>query len=366
MKPTRRLAELIDSYLDQRLDEVGRFELESILLDDAAGRREFWRRAEMEGLLREWGRAQVGVNDAACEAPELPRAAGWRSHWRVAATGIAAALALAAAFWSHHDKLTGLNDALARQLQHDARLAAADRALPDHWLVTSKRQNEQADLQVRYTFDDIHPDLLRVPNQAAHSGGGLDGTIGGGAIRQGRWSYKKALEFDHRFDGVRLSVPGTYETLTMAAWIQVHAYDHLFSGLFMSDGIKPGGFHWQIMDTGALHIGITDAVPGYTSYTSPPVLTPDTFGSWQHVAVVLDLPRNRVSHYCNGGLVSRHELQQPMTVHLRSAMLGNWDALDDKDGDMIRNFRGRMDDFSIYQNALSDQEIQDLYQQGRP
>ena len=53
MKPARQLVELIDSYLDQRLDEVGRFELESILLDDAGSRREFWRRAEMEGLLRE-------------------------------------------------------------------------------------------------------------------------------------------------------------------------------------------------------------------------------------------------------------------------------------------------------------------------
>lgn len=364
MKPTRHLAELIDSYLDQRLDEVGRFELELILLDDADGRREFWRRGAMEGLLREWGRAQVGVNDAACQAPELPRPAWWRSPWRVA-TGIAAAMAVAATLWSQHDKIAAMNDARARQWQHDARLAAADRTLPDHWLSASKRQNGQAALQVRYTFDDVPPDLLRVPNQATHSGGGLDGTIGGGAIRQGRWPYKSALEFDHRFDGVRLSVPGTYETLSMAAWIQVHAYDHLFSGLFMSDGIKPGGFHWQIMNTGALHIGITDAFPGYASYTSPPVLTPDTFGTWQHVAVVFDLTRNRVSHYCNGGMISRHELQLPLSVQLRSAMLGNWDALDDKDGDMIRNFRGRMDDFSIYRKALSDQEVNELYQQGR-
>ena len=280
-------------------------------------------------------------------------------------TCLAAAVALAATFWSHPDEVAGINAALARQSQRAARLTASDRALPDHWLIASKLRNEQAELQVRYTFDDVPPDLLRVPNQAAYSGNGLDGTIGGGAIRQGRWAYKSALEFDRRFDGVRLSVPGTYQTITMAAWIQVHAYDHLYSGLFMSNGIKPGGFHWQIMNTGALHVGITDAVPGYASYTSPPVLTPDTFGTWQHVAVVLDLPRNCVSHYCNGSRISRHELLQPLSVQPRSTMLGNWDALNDKDGDMIRNFRGRMDDFSIYRRVPSDQEIQRLYQQGK-
>lgn len=515
MKPDRRLTESIESYLDHRLDEVGRFELAERLLTDAGCRQEFWRLAEMEGLLREWGRAQAGVDDAIRDAPERPRPTGWPRRWLMAATGIAAAAVVAAALWGPHakpvvspsassaiavltqasearwrpgsaipamgqfigtgtlelesgwamlefvsgaelmitgpaqvqvcaaneitcesgsltiqqptpsagfvvrtpagvlqdiyhtvalqvrpettdllvasgrgslrlkdggstpcpvgeilrivrggtfSKITGKNDVFARQLQHAARQSAVGRALPGHWLAASKRQNMHPDLLLRYTFDDIPPDLLRVPNQASRSGPGVDGAIGGGAIRQGRWPFKKALEFQRRFDGVRMTVPGTYETITMAAWIRIDSLNNTFNAIFMSDGIRPGGLHWQIRDSGSIGIGVLKGT--YPAYESPPVITPERFGKWLHLAVVYDLNRGSTSHYLNGRLVSRHALEEPRLVLIRSAMLGNWDPANDYDPAMIRNFNGRIDDFSIYQTALSDDEIKELYEQG--
>lgn len=516
MKPYRKLDELIDRYLDQRLDAVGRFELESLLLEDAGSRKEFWKRVEMEGLLHEWGRAQEGTDDASCIGMEAERSNWWRSRW-TKALGIAAAVAFVASYgiyqiknpttqsnrdsvavlthvseamwpdgsthlkpgefigigdlelksgWAvfefvsgnevmiggpakirisagneivckegrltihqptptarflvrtpsgliediyqtvalqvspeatdllvekgraslrletggsqpisageslriGHDGTTGKpsgnHEELTRQLQLGEQLRDSSRAQPIRWLATSKRHNEHPDLLLRYTFDDVSPDLLRVPNQAIHSSGGLDGIIGGAEIVEGRWPYKKALEFKHRFDGVRVNVPGTYESLTMAAWIQPGGLDQKFNGLFMSDGITRGGFHWQIMNSGELQMGVLMEDQAY-SYRSSPVITPDSYGTWMHVAVAYDFKEQCVKHYLNGWEVGRNELKQTHLVEIRSAMLGNWDPAEDHDADMIRNFRGRMDDFSIFKRVLSGDEIKQLFDDGR-
>lgn len=510
-----RLAELIDSYLAQRIDAVGKFELEEALRESAEARSEFWKRAGTEGLLHEWGRTQNGVDPASRTLSMVPQRGWWRSHpWRAIA-GIAAAVTFAALFWIYQtqdrvrpaesdsvavltqvsdarwgpgvakleagqligsgdlalesgsavlefvsgseliitgpaklrisaaneivcqegsltihqptqsarfvvhtpnaviddifqsvalklgpdatdllvdkgraswrlengssssvhageslrighngaiEKPSGLQEDLTRQLQLGEQLRASSRNLPGHWLATSKRQNQHPDLLLRYTFDDISPELLRVPNQAAQSRGLLDGTIGGGMLNKGRWPYKNALALDRRFDGVRLNVPGTYQETTMMAWIRIDALDNKLNGLFLSDGSKLGGFHWHILNSGALRVGVTGQS---LTYQSPPVITPDTFGKWLHVAVTYDLHSREVSHYFNGRLASREKLKEFAAVEIRSAMIGNWDPLDSKDTDMIRNFHGRVDDFSIYRRALSADEIQRLYEEGR-
>ena len=358
MNLDRRLAELADLHFDQRLDDESRNELESMLLADAGCRRAFWQRAETEGLLREWGRAQEGVDMADRGGMTTARPGGWRSRWLAKTAAIAAVIALAASFWIYQTSRTG-------QPQRHNETRSNGVTLPDHWLATSKRQNQRPDLLIRYTFDDISPDYLRVPNQAALTGAGLDGTIGGATICDGRWPTKKALEFDRRFDGVRVTVPGVYQNVTMAAWIQVSGLDHKFNGLLLSDGIKAGGFHWQIMDSGALNVGLTDRVPGFPVYISPPVITPDTFGKWLFVAVTCDSQAKTLSHYLNGKVVSRHSLDGPVQLRMNSVMIGNWDPAGDIDADMIRNFRGRIDDIAIYRAPLSGEEIENLYDQGR-
>lgn len=518
MRSNERLAELVDSYLAQRLDAVSRFELEELLRDSEAARREFWKLTETEGLLQEWGRTQQGVDHAVTIETAAPHPEWWKSRWLKRTAAIAALLILGTTLWSHQTKprprsarndsvavltqvtgavwragtakfeagqfigtgnldlesgwvvlqfvsgnevmiggpakvhissaneidckkgrLTiyqptpsatfvvhtpstkiediyqsvalrvspqatevlvdqgrasrrvenggnssvpegtalrisrdgtlgepvGLKEELTRQLHDGAQLRIASRALPVHWLATSKRQNQHPDLVLRYTFDDISPDLLRVPNQATHSSAGLDGTIGGGAIREGRWPYKKALELDRRFDGVRLTMQGSYETMTITAWIQIYDLDRSYNGIFLSDGIKQGGFHLQILNTGAFNCGVT--VPGslFPIYTSPPVVTKDSFGKWQHVAVVYNMHGKSLSQYLNGQLISSHVLKLSIPLQIRSGMLGNWDPTDDKHLNMIRNFRGRIDDFAIYQKPFSPDEINTLYQQGR-
>jgi hypothetical protein len=48
--------------------------------------------------------------------------------------------------------------------------------------------------------------------------------------------------------------------------------------------------------------------------------------------------------------------------------LGNWNAkgFPENDPFMIRNFSGAMDEFSLFNRALSAEEIRALYAQGKP
>src|SRR6059058_2486386 len=69
---------------------------------------------------------------------------------------------------------------------------------------------------------------------------------------EGRWPDKHALEFRSVSDRVRLSVPGEFESLTLAAWVRVQGLDRQFNSLFMCDGFKAETLHWLIRKDGVL------------------------------------------------------------------------------------------------------------------
>ena len=128
-------------------------------------------------------------------------------------------------------------------------------------------------------------------------------------------------------DRVRLSVPGEFESLTLAAWVRVQGLDRQFNSLFMSDGFEPGTLHWLIRNDGVLGLTVIGPEPGnYQIVASPPVLTLDQFGMWLHLAVVLDGSAKRVSHYVNGLPVSEKALKINPPFRIGAAELGNWNA----------------------------------------
>ncbi len=170
-------------------------------------------------------------------------------------------------------------------------------------------------------------------------------------------------------DRVRLSVPGEYESVTLAAWVRVHGLDRKFNSLFMCDGFDPGGLHWLIRNDGVLGLTVVGAGPGNVQIVaSPPVLRLDQFGMWVHVAVVLDGNAKRVSHYLNGQRVSEKPLQIHPPFRIGTAELGNWDARGFPGNDplMIRNFSGAMDEFCLFSRALPDAEIRSLFLSDEP
>ena len=130
---------------------------------------------------------------------------------------------------------------------------------------------------------------------------------------------------------------------------------------------EPGTIHWVIRRDGVLGLTVIGASSSdYQIATSPPVISLDQFGTWIHLAVVLD--GKRVTHYLNGFPVSERTLKVGPPYRVGPAELGNWNAIGfpEKDPFMIRNFSGGIDEFCLFGRALSDREIRSLYSHGRP
>jgi hypothetical protein len=103
-------------------------------------------------------------------------------------------------------------------------------------------------------------------------------------------------------------------------------------------------------------------------FASPAVVGFNQFSQWLHLAAVVDGERRRVVHYVNGKAVSRHALTHPPPYRVGAAELGNWNPgeIPNKPPFLIRHFSGAMDEFTLFDRALSDADIQALYAEGKP
>ncbi len=237
------------------------------------------------------------------------------------------------------------------------------------WWAAGGRLNEDPALLVHLDFEPTDPSDGRLSNASRRTDAPSDATIVGCQWSEGRWPNKRALEFRSMGDRVRLEVPGEYEALTLAAWVRVEGLDRQIHSIFMSDGFEAGTVHWSIRQDSVLGLTAIGTEPGqYQICASPPVLSPDEFGRWLHLAVVIDGGARRVAHYLNGVPVSEHALKISPPFRVGVAELGNWNAqgFPENDPFMIRHFSGAMDEFCLFGRPLSADEIHQLFSTGKP
>ena len=237
----------------------------------------------------------------------------------------------------------------------------------DRWRAAGVVRNRDPSLLVHFDFENMTPAGWTLHN-AAGDGSVPDAAIVGGEVTAGRWPGKRALEFRTMSDRVRFDVPGEFQALTLSTWVNVQGLDREFNSLFMCDGFASGKIHWQIRHDGSLDLGVRGAtIRRVQIFASPPVVGLDQFGQWMHLAVVIDGANGQVTHYVNGAAVSRHALTVAPPYRLGPAELGNWNAGDfpNKPPSLIRHFSGTMDEFALFDRALSDSEIQALNAEGR-
>lgn len=258
--------------------------------------------------------------------------------------------------------------AFAGHFDLQAKSVAAEARRYDQWRGSVRRLQSDPSLWVHFDFEHGGAPAWRLANSGSLEVEVPDATIVGCEWREGRWAMKPALEFRGISDRVRLHVPGDLESVTLAAWVRVQGLDRQINSLFMSDGFLPGTLHWLIRNDGVLGLTVIGGEGDHQILASPPVMTIDQFGIWTHLAVVLDAGAQEVTHYVNGQAVSRHALRVAPPFRIGTAELGNWnpDGFLGNDPFLIRNFSGAMDEFCLFNRALTPDELEALHAEGRP
>jgi len=146
----------------------------------------------------------------------------------------------------------------------------------------------------------------------------------------------------------------------------------------LTDRWDVGEIHWQILKSGQLRLGVCHSELVETrrglgfNYDSPRVWDLSRIGQWIHVAVVVDNHFGFVTHFANGRELSREALYTAVRLRIGDAQIGNWRAYPESFHELdegavpIRNFNGRIDEFMIAGQALTNEDIQSLYRKGQP
>ena len=219
---------------------------------------------------------------------------------------------------------------------------------------------------------------------AAPSGPARDGTLIGLVNRTfGRFGESSTgLEFDRVGSRVRVRIDDEFEAFTFSCWAKVDSLDRTYNALFMSDGYENGELHWQLANDGRLMFSVmVDDTPGagngklpdsrlHRIYYTQPVWDISKSGEWFHAAAVYDPAAKRVTQYVNGELVGDEEIIPEFfveTLRIGPAEIGNWGQPFRKSpGFAIRNLNGAIDEMAIFDEALSENEIVELFENGKP
>ena len=197
----------------------------------------------------------------------------------------------------------------------------------------------------------------------------IEGAIIGCEWSEGRWPGKTSLQFKRPGDRVRITVFGTFASLTYSTWLRVDGLDRKQSSILLTDGFGKNGLHWQIRRDGALVLGIRYSKNTAHNYQTDSIFNLFRLGQWVHLATVYDADEARVTHFVNGEPTKREPLKQAADGLLKigKATIGNWSVPPARHRrSSIRNFNGCIDELIVFGEALDEQEVRRIYEVGRP
>lgn len=244
----------------------------------------------------------------------------------------------------------------------------------DEWTAWSRELSHDPHLLAYYPFRHWQEWDRLVNNVAAGNLKSRNGGAVGARWTQGRWPMKDALEFKRPGDRVRLKLDGEYEALTFACWVKVDGLDRRYNALLLTDGYEPGEPHWQILEDGRLMFSIAYADPAKPGkmvnqiYHSPVVFTHSNLGRWHQVAVTYDNCSGEAVQFLDGREISREvsPLYQPgRKIVYGACELGNWGLPIQGHQFPIRNLNGCLDEFAIYDTALSNRDLHAMFEAGK-
>ncbi len=192
-------------------------------------------------------------------------------------------------------------------------------------------------LVLQYEFDNGAVDS---------TGNGYDGTLLGDAM-----TMDGVLGLDGADDAVavpRIGGAGAMlREFSYTMWVNpTSALASLqFAGGINTDGWTAGAVHLKL-SYGAVNAGINGLDGGDLQGT-----TPVATGEWSHLA--LTVSETEAAIYLNGQVEDSRDLAAPMDLIVGGASLGAWN----NNGSIEREMSGQMDDFRVYDRALSEGEV---------
>lgn len=220
----------------------------------------------------------------------------------------------------------------------------------------------------------------RLPNGAMSRSAQVgEGAVVAAASVADRWGrVGQALDFSPTGSRVRLVVPGEFRSMTFLTWVKINSLDRWYNSLFLTDGHELHEPHWQIMDDGRLFFSVkknhepdpTKKIQDKYIFFSPPFWNSSMSGQWIMIATVYNVDARETTHYLNGQVLSRETIPEDFlveTTNIGAASIGNWGMPSREDPAFaVRNLNGSMDEFAFFAAALSDEEIIEIYQHGKP
>ncbi len=226
--------------------------------------------------------------------------------------------------------------------------------------------SERDDMLLHYHFAKAQEAV--VSNEAAAAMENTAGRIIGADLVGGRSPVMPALQFENAGDSIafQLDVANSLPGFTIAMWVKVDRLENSYATLLNSEGWEPGDVHFQVGRDGSLRSGIN----GINSFVcSSGSVRP---GQWQLLAVTWDLGSKTPLFSVNGQIVSsrpnpRYEKGSvDSKVLFGESRIGTWDGNKYDQPDRVRDLKARVDEVMIFRRLITEDELTEIYERGRP
>ena len=250
----------------------------------------------------------------------------------------------------------------------------------ESWKAWSEEICQDPRLIAYYSFAELGTKDRKLHSSLKPDNSELDGAIVGARHVTGRWPNKSALEFKRPGDRVRVNIPGEFDSLTFSCWVKIDSLDRWYNSLFLTDSYQQGEPHWQILDSGQLFFSVRHKVdevdgvgikgPTHQEILSEPFWNPSMSGRWIHLATTYNAESGLTKHYLDGEVLHEEAISEELrvkTTRIGSASICNWSIPIKPDAEYaVRNLNGSIDEFIIMSSALTDGEIKEIYEHGKP